>query len=120
MRGCLISLEVFATTDYNFDDGISQNQFANGGQYVSKYEDIDSWFDDDAKSSMSFIYVPSIIQLLGFILLILLCFKHEKLRKLTSLNMASPPVVNATDVDTSSNTGIFIWEQTNAYNYLGR
>ncbi len=37
MSCCLISIEVLTTEDYHFDDGISQNQNANGGQYVLKY-----------------------------------------------------------------------------------
>ncbi len=57
------------------------------------------------KFSMIFIFVSCIIALLAFILLIFLCFKHEKLRKLISLYMASPQVVNAAAVDISSNTG---------------
>ncbi len=67
--------------------------------------DIDSWFDEDAESSMIFIFVSCTIALLAFILLIFLCFKHEKLRKLISLYMASPQVVNAAASNTSCNTG---------------
>ncbi len=71
---------------------------------------IDSWFDEDAESSMIFIFVSSIIALLALICLIFLCFKHEKLRKLISLYIASPQVVNAAAVNTSCNTGnIFLY-----------
>ncbi len=57
--------------------------------------DFDSWFDEDAESSMIFIFMSCIIGHLAFILLVFLCFKHEQLRKLISLYMASPQVVNA-------------------------
>ncbi len=67
--------------------------------------DIDSWFDEDVESSMIFIFVSCIIALLAFILLIFLCFKHEKLRKLISLYMASPQAVNAAALDSTCNTG---------------
>ncbi len=63
--------------------------------------DIDSWFDEDAESSMIFIFMSCIIALLAFILLVFLCFKHEKLRKLISLYMASPQVVNAAALDSN-------------------
>ncbi len=79
----------------------SSTNFENTNELL----DIDSWFDDDAESSMIFIFVSCIIALLAFILLIFLCFKHKKLRKLISLYMASPQVVNAVAVDISSNTG---------------
>ncbi len=52
--------------------------------------DIDSWFDEDAESSMIFNFVSCIIALLAFILLLFLCFKHERLRKLMSLYIISP------------------------------
>ncbi len=54
---------------------------------------IDSWFDEDAESSIIFIFVSCIIALLAFILLVFLCFKHEKLRKLISLYMACPLLI---------------------------
>ncbi len=63
--------------------------------------DIDSWFNKDAESSMIFIFMSCIIALLAFILLVFLCFKHEKLRKLISLYMASPQVVNAAALDST-------------------
>ncbi len=56
------------------------------------------------ESSMIFIFVSCIIALLAFILRIFLCFKHENLRKLISVYMASHQVVNATNVYTSCNT----------------
>ncbi len=52
--------------------------------------DIDSWFDDDAESSMIFISVSCIIAVVAFILLVFLCFKHDRLQKLISLYMTSP------------------------------
>ncbi len=67
--------------------------------------DIDSWFNEDAESSMIFIFVSCIIALLAFILLAFLCFKHEKLRKLISFYMASPQVVNAAALHSTCNTG---------------
>ncbi len=87
--------------DNAFFDKSIINNFGN----MNELPDIDSWFDEDAESSMIFIFVSCIIALLVFILLIFVCFKHEKLRKLISLYMASPQVVNAAAVDTSSNTG---------------
>ncbi len=77
------------------------NNFVN----TNKLLNINSWFDEDAESGMVFIFVSCVIALLAFILQIFLCFKHEKLRKLISLYMASPQVVNATAVDMSSKTG---------------
>ncbi len=53
---------------------------------------------------MIFIFVSCIIALLAFILLVFLCFKHEKLGKLISLYMASPQVVNAAALDSTCNT----------------
>ncbi len=66
--------------------------------------DFDSWFDEDAESSMIFIFMSCIIGHLAFILLVFLCFKHEQLRKLISLYMASPQVVNAAALDRTCNT----------------
>ncbi len=66
--------------------------------------DIDSGFDEDAESTMIFIFVSCIIALLAFILLVFLCFKHEQLRKLISLYTASPQAVNATALDSTCNT----------------
>ncbi len=54
---------------------------------------------------MIFIFVLCLIALLVFILPVFLCFKHEKLRKLMSLYMVSPQVVNAAALDSSCNTG---------------
>ncbi len=72
--------------------------------------DIDSWFDEDAESSMIVKFVSCIIAIMSLTLLIFLYFKHEKLRKLISLYMASLQVVNATAVDTSCNTSnIFLY-----------
>ncbi len=78
---------------------------------INEQLDIDSWFDEDAESSMIFIFVSCIIALLAFILLVFLCFKHEKLRKLISLYMASPQVVNAAALDSTCNT-------SNIFQYL--
>ncbi len=49
--------------------------------------DIDSWFDDEIQSSMIFIFISCIIALIAFVFL---CFKHEKLRMIMSIYMASP------------------------------
>ncbi len=77
---------------------------------TDKLLDIDSWFDEDAESSIIFIFVSCIIDLFAFILLLFLCFKHEKLRKLMSLYMTRPQVVHAAAVNTSCNTGnIFVY-----------
>ncbi len=73
--------------------------------------DIDSWFDENAESSIIFIFVSCIIALLTFILLVFLCFKHEKLWKLISLYMASHHAVNAAALDSTRNT-------CNIYQYL--
>ncbi len=54
---------------------------------------------------MIFIFMSCIIALLAFILLVFLCFKHEQLRKLISLYMASPQVVNVVVLNSSCNTG---------------
>ncbi len=71
--------------------------------------DRDSWFDEDAESSMKFIFVSCIIALVAFILLLFLCFKHEKLRKLMPLYMTSPMAITATMDTTSCSTSyIFI------------
>ncbi len=83
-----------------FNESINDN-FEN----TNKLLDINSWFDEDAEFNMIFIFASCIIALRAFILLIFLCFKHEKLRKLISLYMASPQVVNDAAVDTSCNTG---------------
>ncbi len=66
--------------------------------------DIDYWFDEDAESSMIFIFVSCIIALVAFIMLLFLCFKHERLRKLMSLYMTSPTAVTATMDTTSCST----------------
>ncbi len=72
--------------------------------------DIDSWFDEDAESSMIFIFVSCIIALLAFILLLFLCFKHEKLRKPMSLYMTSPTAITAAmDTPTCSINYIFVY-----------
>ncbi len=84
------------------DNAFFNESIMDNFESMNKLLNIDSWFDE---SSMIFIFVSCIIALLTFILLIFLCFKHEKLRKLISLYMASPQVVNATAVDTSCNTG---------------
>ncbi len=83
-----------------FNESITDN-FEN----TNKQLDIDSWFDEDAESSMIFLFVSYIIALLAFILLVFLCFKHKKRRKLISLYMASPQVVNAVALDSTCNTG---------------
>ncbi len=66
---------------------------------------IDSWFNDDAESSMIFIFMSCIIALMAFILLVFLCFKHKKLRKLISLYIASPQDVSVTALDITCNAG---------------
>ncbi len=76
----------------HFNESIMDN-FENMNEQL----DIDSCFDEE--SSMIFIFMSCIIALLAFILLAFLCFKHEKLRKLISLYMASPQVVNAAALD---------------------
>ncbi len=60
---------------------------------------------------MIFIFVSCIIALLAFILLFFLCFKQEKLRKLISLYMESPQVINAAALDSTCNT-------SNIFQYL--
>ncbi len=82
-----------------FNESIMDN-FKNTNEQL----DIDSWFDEDIESSMIFIFVACIIALLTFILLVFLCFKHEKLRKLISLYMASPQVVNVSALISTCNT----------------
>ncbi len=79
-----------------FNESINDN-FEN----TNKQLDIDLWFDEDAESSMIFILVSCIIALLAFTFLVFLCFKHEKLRKLISLYMASPQFVNAASLDST-------------------
>ncbi len=83
-----------------FNESITDN-FENTNEQL----DIDSWFNEDAESGMIFIFMSCIIALLAFILLAFLCFKNEKLRKLISLYMASPQVVNAAALDSTCNTG---------------
>ncbi len=68
-----------------FNESIMDNS-----ENTNEQLDIDSWYDEDAESSMIFIFVSCIIAILDFILLVFLCFKHKKLRKLISLYMASP------------------------------
>ncbi len=82
-----------------FNESIMDNS-ANTNEQLN----IDSWFHEDSESSMIFIFVSCIIALLAFIVLVFLCFKHEKLRKLISLDMASPQVVNAAALDSTCNT----------------
>ncbi len=48
----------------------------DNSENTNKQLDIDSWFDEDAESSMIFILVSYIIALLAFIILVFLCFKH--------------------------------------------
>ncbi len=67
--------------------------------------DIDSWFDEVAESSMTFIFLTGIVALIAFLLLLFLCFKHEKLRKPMSLYMISLPTINAAADNNSPNTG---------------
>ncbi len=67
--------------------------------------DIDSWFDDDAESSMIFIFLSCIIALIAFLLMLFLCFKHERLRKLLFLYIISPPTADAAEDNIHSNTG---------------
>ncbi len=67
-----------------FNESIMDNS-ANTNEQL----DIDSWFNEDAESSMIFIFVPCIIALLAFILLVFLYFKHKKLRKLISCTLFS-------------------------------
>ncbi len=43
--------------------------------------DIDSWFEEDAESSMIFIFVSCIIALLAFILLFFFMFQTRKTQK---------------------------------------
>ncbi len=78
-----------------FNESIMKNM-----DYTDEIFDIDSWFDEDAESSMIFIFVSCIIALLAFILLLFVCFKQEKLRKLMSLYMTSPQVIHDTTVNT--------------------
>ncbi len=89
-----------------FNESIMDNS-----QNTNEQLDIESWFDDDAESSMIFIFMWFIIALLAFILLVFLCFKDEKLRKLISLYMASPQVVNAPALGSS-------WNNGNIFQYL--
>ncbi len=67
--------------------------------------DIDSWFDEDAQSSMIFIFLSCIIVFIAFMLVLFSCFKHEKLRRLMSLYMISPPTVNAAAENNPIQTG---------------
>ncbi len=83
-----------------FNESIMDNSANTNEQF-----DIDSWFDEDVESCMIFILVSCIIALLAFILLVFLCFKHEKLRKLISPYMASHQDVNAAALDSTCNTG---------------
>ncbi len=83
-----------------FNESIMDNS-----ENTNEQLDIDSWFDEDSESSVIFIFVSCIIAILAFILLVLLCFKHEKLRKLISLYMASPQAINAAALDSTRNTG---------------
>ncbi len=53
-----------------FNESITDN-FENMNEQL----DIDSWFDENAESSMIFIFVSWIIALLSFILQVFLCFK---------------------------------------------
>ncbi len=55
-----------------FNESITDN-FDNANELLA----IDSRFDEDAESSMIFIFVSCIIAILAFILLIFLCFEHE-------------------------------------------
>ncbi len=87
--------------DIKFFNESIMDKFVNTNEQL----DIDSWFDQDAEYSMIFIFVSCIIALLAFTVLVFLCFKHEKLRKLISLYMASPQVVNAAALDSTCNTG---------------
>ncbi len=56
---------------------------------------IDSLFDEEIQSSMIFIFISCIIALLAFLFLLFLCFKHDKLRKIVSIYMASPQTATA-------------------------
>ncbi len=61
--------------------------------YMDETEEIlgiDSWFDDEIQSNMIIIFISCIIALIAFVFLILLCFNHDKLRKVMSIYMASP------------------------------
>ncbi len=50
---------------------------------------IDSWFDDELQSSMIFIFISCIVAIIAFIFLVLLCYKHEKLRKILSFYLTT-------------------------------
>ncbi len=80
----------------NFNESIMQNT-----DDAKELLGIDSWFDEDVESSMIFIFVSCIIALVAFILLLFLCFKHERLRKLISLYMTSLTDITA-PIDTTS------------------
>ncbi len=67
--------------------------------------DINSLFDNDAESSMIFIFLSYIIAIIAFLVVLFSCFKHEKLCKQMSLYMISPPTVDAAADNISSNTG---------------
>ncbi len=72
--------------------------------------DIFFQFDEDAESRMIFIFVSCIIALVAFILLVFLCFKHERLRKIMSLYITSPTAITAAMDSTSCSTSdIFMY-----------
>ncbi len=56
-----------------FNHSLEQNMDDN-----DEILDIDYWFDEDIQSSMIYIFISCIIALITFIILIFLCFKHDK------------------------------------------
>ncbi len=107
IKGDLKQIKIYLSKSNKIRQNIKlfNESIMDNSENTNEQLDIDSWFDEDAESSMIFIFLSCIIALLAFILLVFLCFKHEKLRKLISLYMASTQVVNAAALDSTCNTG---------------
>ncbi len=72
--------------------------------------DIDSWFNDELQSSMIFIFISCLIALIAFVLLLFLCYKHEKIRKiLTFYMMSSHTAVASTDTSPCHRSDLYMY-----------
>lgn len=86
-------------SDKNHKDNIDMN--TNEIEMNDNILEIDSWFDVEIQSTMIFMFISGIVELVGYVLIIFLCHKHEKFRKVLSfILITSGPVVGTNTIPT--------------------
>ncbi len=71
--------------------------------------DIDSWFGPEIEYSMIFMFISSIISILGFIILMVLCYKNSKVQYAISYVLGTSTPVKGYDIDPFSCSYDFLY-----------